>query len=283
MQPRRVHGRFFVLPEFYGSDLPLRADLRRLYFDRMTNCRNCDTPLEASFCPNCVEKDLDLERPLPDLLGEVLRENFDVDGRAFRTLWTLFRRPGVLTSEFLAGKRKLYTPPFRLYLVISVLFFIVAGWVVGQGALLTEGRTVAADAAGQARFVSDDLPRLMFVLLPVFALFLKAAFRQRLYFDHLIHSLHLHSAAYILLAFLLPLEQAADRHWLPLALQLLLLFLLLSNFVISVGRVYQVNRRVAGIRALVVMLGYIALVGAASDLVSHITSPGAQELPFREQ
>jgi hypothetical protein len=69
----------------------------------------------------------------------------------------------------------------------------------------------------------------------------------------------------------------------PLALQLLLLFLLLSNFVISVRRVYQVNRLVAGIRAMVVMLGYIALVGAASGLVSHITSLGAEELPFHEQ
>ena len=280
MQPRRVHGRFFVLPEFYGSDLPLRADLRRLYFDRMTNCRNCDTPLEASFCPNCGQKDLDLERPLPDLLGEVLRETFDVDGRAFRTLWTLFRRPGVLTSEFLAGKRKLYTPPFRLYLVISVLFFVVAGWVVGQGALLAKGQTLEADAAGQARFVADDLPRLMFVLLPVFALLLKAAFRQRLYFDHLIHSLHLHSAAYLMLALLLPLEQAADQHWLPLTVQLLLLALLLSNFVISVRRVYRVDRRVAGIRALVVLLSYITLIAIASDLASHIATLRGEPVPF---
>ncbi len=246
----------------------------------MAHCRNCDTLLEASFCPNCGQKDVDLERPLTELLGEVLRETFDVDGRAFRTVWTLFRRPGVLTCEFLAGRRKLYSPPFRLYLVLSVLFFVVAGWVVGQGALLAEGQTLEADAAGQARFVADDLPKLMFVLLPVFALLLKAAFRHRLYFDHLIHSLHLHSAAYILLAFLLPLEQTADRHWLALTAQLVLFALLISNFAISLRRVYRVSRLGASVRAMLILLGYIMVVAIASDLASHLATMGLEEVPF---
>ncbi len=112
------------------------------------------------------------------------------------------------TSEFLAGRRKLYSPPFRLYLVISLVFFVIAAWVAGQGILLNDGQTMEANAAGQERFFSDQVPRLMFVLLPVFALILKTAFRQRPYFHHLIHALHLHSAAYVVLAFMLPLELA---------------------------------------------------------------------------
>ena len=48
--------------------------------------------------------------------------------------------------------------------------------------------------------MSDQMPRLMFLLLPVFALLLKAFFRDRLYFDHLIFSLHLHSAAFVISA-----------------------------------------------------------------------------------
>jgi hypothetical protein len=246
----------------------------------MTNCRNCGTFLEASFCPVCGQRNVDLERPLPELLGEAVRETFDVDGRTVRTLLTLFRRPGMLTSEFLAGRRKLYTPPFRLYLVISLLFFVIAAWVVGRGMMLSEGQTLESDAPGQARFVSDDLPRLMFVLLPVFALLLKAAFRDRLYFDHLIHSLHLHSAAYVVLACLLPLEESANRSILALAIQFGLLGYLLASFMISLRRVYRVSWRAAGGKALAILLVYIILVAAAAEAASHLAGFGSGGMPF---
>lgn len=243
-------------------------------------CRNCGTTLSANFCPQCGQKDIDLERPLPALISDVVREAFDVDGRAIRTLWTLIRRPGVLTSEFLAGRRKLYSPPFRLYLVISVLFFVLAAWVAGQGILLDEGQNLEANAAGQARLFSDYVPRLMFVLLPVFALLLKVAFRHRLYFDHLIHSLHLHSAAYIVLALMLPLEQAAAESRLAMVVQLLLFVYLLSSFVISLHRVYRVSWIAAAGNALGILLAYSALVAGSFEAASYFTMPGSAKIPF---
>ena len=246
----------------------------------MTRCKNCDTPLEASFCPQCGQKNIELERPLPELLGEVLRETFDVDGRAIRTLWTLFRRPGVLTSEYLAGRRRLYSPPFRLYLVISVLFFVVTAWVAGQGILLSEGQTLEVDALGQARFFEDYLPRLMFILLPVFALLLKAAFRQRLYFHHFIHSLHLHSAAYVVLALMLPLEQAANRLGLAMVIQSVLFGYLLASFVISLHHVYRAGWLVAAGKAIGILLGYMMLVAGSFEVASHFMMPGSASLPF---
>jgi len=143
-------------------------------------CRNCDSVLTDTFCAACGQKDLDLERPLTQLIGEIIREAFDLDGRAWRTARTLFRHPGLLTSEYLAGKRRLYTPPLRLYLAISVSFFVLMAWAASAGVLLEPGQTVADDAAVQARFMSDDLPRLMFILLPAFAVLLKAALWRRL-------------------------------------------------------------------------------------------------------
>ena len=246
----------------------------------MTPCKNCDTPLEARFCPQCGQKDIELERPLSELLGEAVRETFDVDGRVARTLWTLIRRPGVLTSEFLAGRRRLYSPPFRLYLVVSVLFFMLAAWVAGQGALLSEGQTLEADAVGQARLFADYLPRLMFFLLPVFALLLKVAFRERFYFDHLIHSLHLHSVAYIVLALMLPLEQAANELMLAMVIQLVLFIYMLASFVISIHHVYFVGWLVATAKAIGILLGYMMLVGGSFKAVSYFMMPGSATLPF---
>lgn len=248
----------------------------------MAHCRNCETPLEPdySYCPQCGQKNVDLERPISVLLTEALRETVDIDGRALRTLWTLIRRPGVLTSEFVAGRRRLYSPPVRLYLVISVGFFLLAGWVAGQGMLLDEGQTLEADAAGQARLFAEYVPRLMFVLLPVFALLLKIAFRQRFYFDHLVHSLHLHSAAYLVLALMLPLEEAAVEFAPATILQVVLFFYLLASFVTSLRRVYQVGWIGAAGKALGVLLGYMMLVAGSLEAASYLAMPDATSTPY---
>jgi hypothetical protein len=47
------------------------------------------------------------------------------DSRLWRTLYALLARPGALTREFLDGHRVRYLPPLRLYLVISLVFFLL--------------------------------------------------------------------------------------------------------------------------------------------------------------
>jgi len=145
----------------------------------------------------------------------------------------------VLTREYLDGRRQRYTPPLRLYLVVSLLFFVAMSWAAGRGLLLEDGETLGTDAPEQARLLADELPRLMFLLLPAFALLLKGAFPRRLYFDHLIYSLHFHSAAFVALAVMLPLDAMANRHWLPLVLQLVAFGYLIHYFMASLRRVYE--------------------------------------------
>jgi hypothetical protein len=246
----------------------------------MRSCKNCDTPLEARYCPQCGQRDINLDRPLHELLRQALRETLDVDGRAAQTLWTLLRRPGLLTSEYLAGRRRRYSPPFRLYLIISLLFFVLTSWVAGQGILLDEGQTLEVDAPGQARLFADYVPRLMFILLPVFALFLKVAFRKRLYFDHLIHALHLHSALFIVLMLMLPLERIAAQSILAMIIQLVLFGYLLTIFIISVRHVHRVSWPIATIKSIVIMIGYMALVAGVFEAASEFTMPDSTRLPF---
>jgi hypothetical protein len=219
----------------------------------MDLCKNCDATLDGPYCPACGQRDVDLERPFLELASEILRETFDVDGRAWRTLKTLFAQPGRLTSEFLAGKRKTYTPPLRLYIFISVSFFIIMAWVAGRGLLLDPAQTLEADAARQANFMSDDLPRLMFLLMPVFALILKAFFRRRLYFDHLIFAVHLHSAAYVILGVMLPFEGIASKNVPAMVLQSSLLVYFMVYLVISLRRVYSTTWIGAVVRSLAIL------------------------------
>lgn len=59
------------------------------------------------------------------LTHDVLHELTNLDSRVWRTLVTLFLVPGKLTNEFTAGRRTMYLPPFRLYLVLSLVFFLL--------------------------------------------------------------------------------------------------------------------------------------------------------------
>jgi hypothetical protein len=59
----------------------------------------------------------------------------------------------------------------------------------------------------------DDIPKMMFVLLPAFALSLKLIYlrSKRLYIEHLIFSLHLHAFIFLLLALFLTIKAAAPH------------------------------------------------------------------------
>ena len=238
------------------------------YHCRMTECQNCRTPLDGDYCGNCGQRNVDLEQPIWSLVADVIKETFEVDGRAWLTVKTLFRHPGMLTSEFLAGRRRTYTPPLRLYLVTSISFFVFVAWLARSGVLLEQGQDPIFDAAVQARFLSDDLPRLMFVLLPVFALLLKATYFQRLYFDHLIFSIHLHTAGYLILALMLPLENLANENVGLMIAQVVLLAYFLAYFVIAVQRVYGSSWLVTALRSAAVLFGYMIVVSVAIESTS---------------
>ncbi|MCK5325782.1 MAG: DUF3667 domain-containing protein [Woeseiaceae bacterium] len=234
----------------------------------MKQCRNCRTSFDGAFCPSCGQKDIDLERSLSELVGELLRETLEIDGRSFRTIRALFLQPGTLTAEFLAGRRRAYSSPLRLYLVISVSFFVLAAWLAGRGVLLDSGQSIDTDALSQARFLSDDLPRLMFVLLPIFAILLKIATPRRLYFDHIIFSIHLHSFAYVVLALMLPLENVG--HWLAIVIQVLLLAYLLIYFVISVRCVYDTSWTAATVKSAAVLFTYLIIFSGLIETASSL-------------
>jgi hypothetical protein len=87
-------------------------------------CANCGARVPLRYCGNCGQR---LEPPLHSL-GHFLMVAFEdvthADSRLWRTLWALFFKPGFLTREFLDGRRARYLPPVRLYLVISLVFFV---------------------------------------------------------------------------------------------------------------------------------------------------------------
>lgn len=90
-------------------------------------CRNCGAPLNGAYCADCSQR-ADVHMPSTrELIGEAFEGITHSDSRLWTTLRYLLFKPGKLTQEFVAGRRVAYLPPFRLYLVMSVLFFLSAG------------------------------------------------------------------------------------------------------------------------------------------------------------
>lgn len=88
-------------------------------------CANCGHPRSDRYCPKCGQNDRDYIRSLPPLLGDILKETFELDSRIRRTVGPLFLRPGQLASEFSRSRRARYLSPVRMYLVASIGFFFL--------------------------------------------------------------------------------------------------------------------------------------------------------------
>lgn len=86
-------------------------------------CANCGAPLSGEFCASCGQSREDLRRPIWGLAADTLDGLFSWDGRMLTTLRQLYTRPGKVARDYADGKRASFTPPVRLYLVVSLVFF----------------------------------------------------------------------------------------------------------------------------------------------------------------
>jgi hypothetical protein len=86
-------------------------------------CLNCGAPLSARFCAACGQARDELRRPFLGLVADAIGDMFAWDGRFLTTFRALYRRPGKVARDYVDGKRARYTPPFRMFVLISVAFF----------------------------------------------------------------------------------------------------------------------------------------------------------------
>lgn len=117
-------------------------------------CRNCDTSFIGKFCPECGQE---ADTGAPTAVGfiyEFLTRNVLEKGKFPRTVWHLLRYPGGLTVDFLEGRRARYIRPVRIYLIFSILYFLLLSF---QANSLVKNLSVSADAAAQAQKASQEV------------------------------------------------------------------------------------------------------------------------------
>lgn len=91
--------------------------------DDSKECNNCHSILTGDFCHQCGQPAKSRRGPLVIIFREMLDE-FNLDSKFLHSLLTLMLKPGKLTQEFIGGKRFSMLPPFRMYLVISLIFIV---------------------------------------------------------------------------------------------------------------------------------------------------------------
>ena len=257
-------------------------------------------------------------------MREFASETFEsithADSRLWRTLWYLISRPGFLTVEFLEGRRARYLPPFRLYLVLSVVLFLVAASVNHKTVILGVGvstddkgaiegvrlETNATDETpaqraqrvcaganfeigsaewqprfregcrqivldGGHRFIESfyhNLPRALFVLLPLMALAMKLMYWRRYYVEHLLFFLHTHAFTFVLLTLFALAMAITSWPWL-IALYVLIVLLYPPAYTYrAMRRVYAQGKGITRAKFFLLACVYLVFVIALTVVTS---------------
>lgn len=190
--------------------------------DVAPQCLNCGAELGGPFCQSCGQKAASVHLGFGAVLHEITHEFLHLDGKIFRTLKVLVTRPGQLTKDLVEGHRSRYITPLRLYLTASILFFFLFTALPGGGASAfnvtytnesssgftfrtgprTEAEQAAADPVRRDQIsgrVLTNLPRAVFVVMPLSALLTLAFYRRRqpFYVAHLYYAVHVHAFAFL--------------------------------------------------------------------------------------
>ncbi len=88
-------------------------------------CANCGTSAPDRYCPACGQDTRDRLPTFAQFMREATGRYLSFDGKLWKTLVPLMFRPGFLTRAYLAGRRKRYIGPARLFLVSSLMLFAV--------------------------------------------------------------------------------------------------------------------------------------------------------------
>jgi hypothetical protein len=211
----------------------------------LTHCLNCGGELHGPFCAGCGQRAVPANPTVRELASEAWNEMTGYDGRIMATLRGLMR-PGFLTREYLAGRRAQFLPPLRVYLIVSVIYFVIAASApeIGRGGLrvaveadgsrlemteeqrqelLAESERAAWYVRPMMRSVAEDpdafrarmftiAPRVFFALLPVFAGVVALFYRGRHFPTALVFAVHLHACAFVIFAISEALKFTHNEH-----------------------------------------------------------------------
>ncbi|MGB4845859.1 MAG: DUF3667 domain-containing protein [Ferruginibacter sp.] len=88
-------------------------------------CKNCGNNFTGKFCNICGEKVYtEKDKSVKHILGEGFHFLTHFEGTFFKTLKTIFTRPGQLSLDYCNGIRKRYFKPLSFFLLLVILYLL---------------------------------------------------------------------------------------------------------------------------------------------------------------
>ncbi|MBV9924833.1 MAG: DUF3667 domain-containing protein [Acidobacteria bacterium] len=258
-------------------------------------CPECGEPIPERFCTRCGEKRVEArDYTLRHFLAEALNVFASLESPVPRSFFALLFRPGLLTSEYLAGRRKRYLKPLQLFVFCNVIFFFAQTFtgfntlttplrvhLTGTPYMQTARRMVSEEIESRkisfddyaTRFdttIQNQAKTLVILMVPLFAFALLALYwRRHVFVEHLVFATHFYAAFLLLLLALHfvvgPTFRFARRYgvtWNP-NYDALVTFILLAVYG---GYLYVAQRRVYGEGRAPTMLKCLTLVLAVAAI-----------------
>ncbi len=86
---------------------------------------SCAATLQGKFCHDCGEKAFDPhDHSLKHFVAEGFHTFTHLDSKFLQSLKLLLSKPGVLTREYLAGRKKHFMKPLAIFIIANLLFFL---------------------------------------------------------------------------------------------------------------------------------------------------------------
>jgi hypothetical protein len=188
-------------------------------------------------------------------MADAFREVLHLERRLVKTLWSLFARPGWLTTAYLEGRRADWVSPIRLYLLTSVVFG--AALVFADDTVRVSLQGAEPDRTAWLRFWVWSV----LFMMPVFAGLMMLAIRRGRYFvEHLVFAIHFHAFAFLVAAIGLPVVEVSRSALLSVSILLGVPAVIWTHLVMAVRRRYELTVARALGTSLVVSFAYLLVL-----------------------
>ncbi len=122
---------------------------------RFTHCEDCGAELHGRYCSVCGQVAVDYHRSFRYVVADVAESFFNWDSKFTRTIGLLLLSPGWLTNQFVSGRRTRYLHPLRVYLLVSILFFLCVRFIPMKEISTSSGKMTPEKRAELEEVMSD--------------------------------------------------------------------------------------------------------------------------------
>lgn len=127
------------------------------------HCRNCGTEAPGKYCPECGQETSLHPPSVGEFVDHFLGNYVAVKSTLAQTLWVLISKPGQLTLDYLAGRKRRYVLPLKLYLTVSIVTLLLIGLFGGLDSGPGETQKVKVGVAPSGTMLSIGSAQIKFV------------------------------------------------------------------------------------------------------------------------